>query len=115
MLSTIGLKGPFRLNAETLRVTALAKLPGAYMLGHTNDEGTFIVEKIGRSDADLKETLQNYTECYSQFSFEHFHSAKAAFEKECDLYHNLMVGASYIHPARPEGSYWKCPHCKELD
>ena len=114
-MSSIELKGPFLLTAEKVKVAVTAVLPGAYVLGHTDDAGTFIVEKVGRSDDNLKKTLQDQVECFSEFRFEHFHSAKAAFEKECDLYHNFMVEMDYVHPTRLDGSYWKCPHCGVFD
>jgi hypothetical protein len=42
---------------------------------------------------------------------------KAAFEKECHLFHDFGETSldNKIHPARPSGSNWKCPRCRILD
>jgi hypothetical protein len=115
-MSLTELKGPFLLTAEGVRVAPLTtRAPGAYALGHTDAEGTFIVEKVGRSDKDVKEALQHFADTYQEFAFQYTASAKAAFERECDLYHNFMAGSGHVHPTRPEASYWKCPHCHLLD
>src|ERR1035441_5785590 len=53
-MSSTGLKGPSLLTAERIRVTVAATSPGVYALGHTNDEGTFVVERLGRSDENVK-------------------------------------------------------------
>lgn len=41
--------------------------------------------------------------------------AKAAFEKECALYHDFGGPQGQldneVHPARPEGTDWQCPRC----
>jgi hypothetical protein len=111
------LKGPYLLTAERLRIMGLTTraLPGVYALGHTDEEGTFIVESVGRSDENLREKLQDHAGRYKNFAFEFCHSAKDAFEKECDLCHNFMVEMDFVHPNRLLGSYWKCPHCNVSD
>ena len=114
-MPSTGLKGPFLLTAERVNITVASRLPGAYALGHTDDEGTFVVDTIGRSDNNLKKTLADQVDGRSQFKFEYFHSAKAAFEKECDLFHDFTMVLTQDHPTRLEGSYWKCPHCNALD
>jgi hypothetical protein len=114
-MPSTGLKGPFLLTAERVNIAVTAALPGAYALGQTDTEGTFLVDTIGRSNDNLKKTLEDQIDGRSQFKFECFHSAKAAFEKECGLYHEFTMSMTQDHPTRPEGSYWKCPRCNVLD
>lgn len=114
-MASIGLQGPFRLTAESVKVAVTATSPGAYVLANTDGQGTFIIKKVGRSDDNVRKRLQDYAECFSGFMFEYYPSAKAAFEKECDLYHNFLSARSYIHPSRPDGSYWKCAGCNIFD
>lgn len=116
-MATPEFKGPFLLTAEkvSIAVAASKAWPGTYMLGHTDDDGTFVVETIGRSDSNVKETLKAHAGQYQRFAFQYCATAKAAFERECDLYHELMAERGDPHPTRLEGSYWKCPHCTFLD
>jgi hypothetical protein len=109
-MASTGLKGPFLLTAKRVNVAITAALPGADALGRPDDEGTFIVERVGRSDENMKERLQDHPSLQTIRK-----RTKAAFEKECDLYHNFMVEMDYIHPARLDGSYWKCSHCSVFD
>jgi hypothetical protein len=114
-MASTGLNGPFLLTAESVRVIVTAKSPGAYALGKTDAQGTFIIEKVGRSDDNVKKRLQDYAECFSGFMFVYCSSAKPAFAKECDLYHHFLSVKSYPHPSRPDHSYWKCPWCNIFD
>jgi hypothetical protein len=108
-----GLQGPFSLTAEAVNIKVGGKLPGTYVLGYTDEEGTFIIEYLGRSSDNVKQTLQDHlADGHKQFAFEYYLSAKGAFEKECELYHEHPVATP--HPDRPEGSYWKCPKCTFL-
>jgi len=117
-----GLGGPYRLDNETINREVTRTSPGAYALGHVeqrkkNEEmvKTFIVEYVGRSDDDINSRLKNWVGSkYSEFKFEYYGSPKAAFEKECNLYHDW--GEKEIldndrHPERPDGTDWKCPRC----
>ena len=115
-MALTGLQGPFRLTAEALKTNLIATLPGAYVLGHTDEQGTFIVEHVGRSDDNVKKILQDHlVEGHGQFAFNYYHTPKGAFEKECELYHDFLTTSNTVHPDRPEGSYWKCPRCRVLD
>jgi len=112
-----GLQGPFKLTAEAVnRAVTSKRLPGAYALGHTDQEGTFVIEYIGRSNDNLRQQLDDLVvKFHGQFAFEYFSSARAAFEKECELFHAYLADGDAIHPTRPDGSYWKCPGCRALD
>jgi hypothetical protein len=107
------LQGPYLLTAEKLRVMALTTkaLPGIYALGHTDDEGDFVIETVGRSDENVREKLESLAGRHKNFAFELCHTAKEAFEKECDLFHHFPIHSEILHPGRLLGSYWKCPFC----
>ena len=97
------------------------KQAGNYALGYVNKKLTFIVQYIGRSDSDLNAELKNrrsWTK-YKKFKYRYASSAKAAFEKECNNYHDFGGKESLdneIHPARPDGTDYDCPNsaCEEL-
>jgi len=89
--------------------------PGAYALGKTDTNGTFLISYIGRSDDDLNGRLKDHEGSHPQFKAHYFPSAKAAFEKECQLYHMFGGPAgelqNKVHPARPQGISMRCPIC----
>jgi hypothetical protein len=53
---------------------------------------------------------------YPYFKFDYFGSAKAAFEKECHLFHDFGETSldNKVHPTGPENSNWKCPRCRHF-
>jgi hypothetical protein len=81
-----------------------------------DDQKVFNVFYVGRSDTDVAGRLkQHAAEWYPQFFYEYYPSSKAAFEKECNLYHDFNPPDNKAHPARPQNSNWKCPRCKIFD
>lgn len=109
-----GLSGPYSLTKESIDRNVTRTSAGAYALGRTID-GVFHVHYVGRSDGDVRGRLKDHVGKYTQFKFDYFSSAKAAFEKECRLYHDFGPPANSVHPARPRGSGWKCPACAIFD
>lgn len=53
-----GLQGPFTLSAEAVARTVTKKLPGVYALGHSKNDGTFVIESIGRSSENVQDPLR---------------------------------------------------------
>jgi len=109
-----GLRGPYTLDNETIERVVTRTSPGAYALGHVKDN-TFYVYYVGRSDDDINSRLKDWVGSkYSKFKFEYYDSPKAAFEKECNLYHDFG-GKEKLdndkHPERPDGTNWQCPRC----
>ncbi len=105
-----GLYGPHPLTLAGVSANVKGVGPGAYALGKTDANGTFYVDYVGRSDDDLAARLQRHTpEKYPQFKHAFYPSAKAAFEKECNLYHDFNPPDNKVHPARPRGTNWTCP------
>lgn len=110
------LRGPFSLTNKGVDDEVISTSPGAYALGKTDDGGIFHIHYVGRSDDDVHGRLKDHvTQWYPQFKYEYYSSPKAAFEKECDLYHDFKPPDNVNHPARPTGSGWKCPRCTIFD
>jgi hypothetical protein len=105
--------GPFKLDTGTINTKVTRKSPGNYALGEKNGNGTFTVGYVGRSDSDVRERLISWVDKTRRplFKFSYATSAKAAFEKECNNYHDFNPSGNSSHPARPEGSNWRCPRC----
>jgi hypothetical protein len=109
------MSGTYLFTFETIDKIVVRKSPGNYALGFTNDNGTFIVQYVGRSDTDLNQELKKkYCESYKKFKFSYAESPKDAYEKECQNYHDFgqSVGLHNTHhPAPQDGAGWKCPVC----
>lgn len=106
------MEGPYWLTSSSIDHRVTKTSPGVYELFRSYDGP---VKYVGRSDDDLNARLKQWVnKDYSYFKFEYCSSSKAAFEKECRLYH--YHGGSEkldnkIHPQKPAGSNWKCPTC----
>jgi hypothetical protein len=110
-----GLMGPYRLTFDGISSAVARKSPGVYVLGHTSPEGTFRIHKVGRSDTDVSEKLRDYIGTDTMFKFGYFPSAEAAFERECELYHDFKPAGNRLHPDRPSRSSLECPRCRFFD
>jgi hypothetical protein len=113
-MSKSGLLGPYALNFDSINETVVKTSPGAFALGYVDGAGKFCISSVGRSDADLRERLRSVIGAGSLFKFRYCETAKAAFEKECQLFHEFRPGGSPLHPARPTGSKLTCPYCQAL-
>jgi hypothetical protein len=111
-----GLSGPHRLDPETIAAIVSRKAPGAYALGRSEGQ-TFYIRYVGRSDEDVAAALARHVGDYQHFKFAYFGSARAAFEKECQLYHDFGEAKlnNKLHPLRPSSGHWHCPRCRIFD
>lgn len=107
-----GLHGPYRLDPENIDQMVPRVSPGAYALG-TERGATFYVACVGRADADIASELRARVGSYVHFKFRYFDTAQAAFERECQLYHDFGPTGLHdpAHPARGANSAWRCPRC----
>ncbi|KAA3634063.1 MAG: hypothetical protein DWP97_07820 [Calditrichaeota bacterium] len=105
---TTNLYGPYELTAKEIDRVVQNVSPGAYALGKVK-EGVFYVSRIGRSDNDINNRLHDYVGDYVHFKYRYYDTKKAAFEKECSLYHDFEPPDNVIHPDRPNGTYYSCP------
>ncbi len=106
------LYGPFKLTEQAIDAHLQADSPGVYALGYTRNN-LFIVNYIGRADADLKADLRNHLPGpYEHFKFTYALSARDAFEKQCELYHEYAGLDNKYHPCPPHALDLRCPRCK---
>jgi hypothetical protein len=112
-MPSTGLKGPYDLTAEKIDEVVTETSAGAYALGKiSKTTNTFIPKYVGRSDDDVNKRLKDWVDKYPNFKYEYYSSAKAAYEKECRLYHDWKKQIdNKVHPAKSEGTDWKCPVC----
>ena len=110
------MKGPYELDIETIEEKVTRTSPGNYALGEKNEEGAFVVGYVGRSDSDVRDRLKKWVgkTKWPLFKFSYATSPKAAFEKECENYHDFKPSDNVSHPDRPEGTNWKCPRCDKF-
>ncbi len=105
-----GLRGPFPLTDHGINDNVTKTSPGAFALGKTR-YAAYDIARVGRSDDDVNRRLHDYIWANEQFKYEYYPSPKAAFEKECRLYHDFKPPHNKIHPDRQSGTDWKCPVC----
>jgi hypothetical protein len=106
------LHGPFKLNFDAINAAIIRHSAGVYALGYTNPEGKFCINHIGRADTDVKSKLRECIGSATLFKFGYLPSSKAAFERECELFHDLSPPGNRVHPGRPRGTSWVCPRCR---
>lgn len=108
--------GPYPLTSEEIEEEVTRASPGVYVLDKRNKEGTFTVNYVGRADVSVNKRLHQWVGSkYKRFKFDYSSSPKAAFEKECEIYHDFSGPDGKmdndVHPKRPEGTNWQCPRC----
>lgn len=113
-MANAGLRGPFPLTENGIKRNVTRRSPGAYALGRS-ENNTFYINYVGRSDFDVGGRLQDHKGTQPHFKYEYYASSKAAFEKECRLYHDFSPPGNKVHPNRPTGRDWKCPVCGIFD
>jgi hypothetical protein len=107
-----GLAGPYRLTFDAIDAAVTERSAGVFALGRADAEGRFCVNHIGRSDADLKARLRDLIGSDSLFKYGYLPSSEAAFQKECELFHDVRPPRTLVHPGRPRGTSWECPRCR---
>jgi hypothetical protein len=110
-----GLLGPYRLNFDTIDAAVTRNSAGVYALGYTSLEGKFCINHVGRADSDVKSKLRNCIGSATLFKFGYMPTSKAAFERECELFHDLSPPGNRVHPGRAAGTSWGCPRCRIFD
>ena len=115
IMPKLNMQGPFNLNENTIDEEVTKTSAGNYALGRKDDDGIFMVSYVGRSDSDVNDRLKYWIENSKRplFKFSYAPSAKAAYEKECQNYHDFKPPDNDVHPDKPSGSNWKCPVCGE--
>lgn len=113
-MPSLGMKGPYRLNSETINKIVNRVSSGNYAIGRRNKNGTFLFRVIGRANKDLNSKLKSLLNKTDKplFKFRYSENAREAFEKECTIYHDFVINKKIKHPQRPTKSNWKCPRCE---
>lgn len=106
-----GLQGPYRLAIDEIRRELEGQKPGVFALGYTDGNGKFRIDSIGRDDANIQHKLCSMVGSNIEFKYRTYEDLKAAFEKECELFHTFKPPGTFLHPDRPVGTNWTCPHC----
>ena len=110
---SLNMNGPYPFTSKYIDDKVKKTSPGNYALGHVNDQDTFVISYVGRSDSDVKQELINrLSDRYPRFKFSYAGTPKEAFNKECKNYHDFGESASLdnkIHPASPGDSNLRCP------
>lgn len=108
-MASTGLNGPYALTAEVIDRVVTRTSPGAYALGRVDADGVFRVGYVGRSDSNVGDRLHDHVGKYAKFKYGYHNTAKAAFDKECRLYHDFNPPGNDVHPSAPRGADWDCP------
>ncbi len=116
-MASLNMLGPYKLNNNKIDEVVTKTSAGNYALGKDGSEA-FTVCYVGRSDGDVNGRLKQWVgkkpERYVDFKFSYATSPKAAFDKECNNYHDFGGSSSLdneIHPQCPANTNWKCPVC----
>jgi hypothetical protein len=118
IMPNLEMRGPFDFTREKIDLL-VEKKPGNFALGRL-DPATkkMVVNTVGRADTDLNAKLKELLSKpqYKAFKFSQAADSKAAYDKECNNWHDFG-GKTRLdcktHPVKPEGSDWKCPKCGE--
>lgn len=119
-MARLNMKGPFELTNESIDSNVKDKTHGNYALGRLNENGTFIVQYVGRADNGLIRRLKEHTpESYDYFKYSTCTSEEEAFKEECRNWHDFGGEEGKMknerHPKRPDGETYSCPYCNEYD
>lgn len=116
-MPSTGLNGPYDLTTQSIDRVITRTSPGVYVLERSTSVDSFVVDYVGRSDDDVSGRLKKWIgkRGYKRFKFGYHESPKAAFEKECNIYHDFGGLDNEIHPQRPENANWQCPRCRVFD
>jgi hypothetical protein len=118
-MASLGMSGLYAFTSAKIDEVVTKTSAGNYALGYTEDDGKFIVQYVGRSDTNLNQELKaKLSDQYKKFKYNYATSPKAAFEKECQNYHDFGERVklhNQNHPDRPDGTNWKCPMCDIFD
>ncbi len=108
------MQGPHTLTFDRVVQVLPKARSGVFTLGYVDPEGRFRVQSVGRDDYDVRARLCELIGSSVMFKFSTLPSAREAFELECELFHKFRPPSTFIHPARPRGTDWQCPHCLQF-
>ncbi len=112
------LHGPYLLTSEGIDTHVDQVGIGAYALGYVGTDGTFHVQRIGRSDDNLNNRLHQYLPLkkYRTYKYGFLGTSKECYEYECKIWHAFRPKNNPNHPDTPDGTNYPCPvpNCTRL-
>src|SRR3954471_15631235 len=114
-MTSVRLDGPFPLDASRIDSHVRRSAPGVFAIRRGSGRW-----RIGSADTDLATRLKEEVGAFTEFKFAYAHTAYAAFEMACTLYHELDDPRGTrvrhgFHPSRPGYSEWRRPLCRQFD
>ena len=115
-MQSTAIEGPYSLTAQKIAEVVTRTCAGNFALGSVEKNG-FCVLYVGRSDDDLAKQLRSWARQhtrYKAFVFNYAPDSRAAFDKECEDFHDLGGSErldNAAHPKRPAKTEWLCPRC----
>ena len=119
-MQSTAIEGPYSLTQQRIAEAVTRTSAGNYALGYVQKNG-FCVLYVGRSDHDVAKVLRSWVNQhprYKAFVFSYAPSSRAAFDKECEDFHDYggIEGLDNPrHPIRPPKADWLCPRCELFD
>ena len=116
MLQSTDIAGPHRLTPQSITEVVTETSPGNFTLGSVQENG-FCVLYVGRADRDVAKQLRSWVSQYPHykaFVFGYASSPRAAFDKECEDFHDYGGTErldNTVHPTQPVKTDWLCPRC----
>jgi hypothetical protein len=116
MLPSTDIAGPFRLTRQKITEVVTGISPGNYTLGRVRED-RFQGLYVGRADEDVAKRLHvwaKHDHRYGAFVFTYALTARAAFDKECEDFHDFGGTEGLDNPGHPElpaKTDWLCPRC----
>ena len=117
IVQSTDIKHPCNLSAQAIAEAVTRMSAGTYALGRVQ-ENRFCPLYVGRSDDDVARELRGWVgekARYKVFVFSYAPTAQAAFERECEDYHDFGATErldNAQHPQRPAQTDWLCPRCE---
>ena len=125
-MPSLNMGSSYPLTEDEINTRVAKNRIGNYAYGYLNEQGTFIVKYVGRSDTDLHERIMHGIQefknnprlKYERFKFSYATSKEEAYLKECKNFHDFGGQKGYlnnkIHPDAPEGIILECPFCNKM-
>jgi hypothetical protein len=113
-MAYLRMRGPYPLTDDTIDQKITENAPGNFAIGEEGSSGAFLVGYVGRSDSDIKASLKAWSakvKSKTSFKFSYAPSSHAAYEKECENFHDFSPPGRHVHPFPPRGETWRCPRC----
>lgn len=99
------MEGPYRLTGDQVTSWVPLPLPGVYLLSDDGEE----MLRVGRCHDHMAACLKGWVGWYRLFWFDYALSPRAAYQRECELYHQHAPRDNQSHPQAPSRTRWLCP------